>query len=336
MLKVGVIGYGYWGPNIVRNFQAHPECEVVLICDVDVQQLTRANRVFPQIEKTVEFSQVVNSSNIDLVAVVTPVSTHFELVKQTLTGGKHAFVAKPFTQTSKEAQLLIEMALERDLKIMVDHTFLFTGAVQEIAKLINNNELGQIYYYDSTRVNLGLFQSDVNVVWDLAPHDFSIMEYVLKTSPLALSAQGVAHFTGYHDIAYVTAYFSNNLIAHFAFNWLSPVKLRRTIIGGSRQMLLWDDLEVDEKIKLYDKGVTVETREDYYDLLIAYRKGGLYCPRIERREALDVEIEHFVDSIMNDKPIINDGYAGLRVVKLLEACDKSVDSNGKVVTISTN
>lgn len=336
MLRVGVIGYGYWGPNIVRNFQAHPECEVVLICDVDVQQLTRANKVFPQIEKTEEFSQVVNSSNIDLVAVVTPVSTHFELAKQALIGGKHAFVAKPFTRTSKEAQLLIEMALKRDLKIMVDHTFLFTGAVRKIRELIENDELGRIYYYDSTRVNLGLFQRDVNVVWDLAPHDFSIMDYVLKSAPQAISAHGIAHFTQHHDVAYVTVYFLDKLIAHFAFNWLSPVKLRRTIIGGSRQMLLWDDLEADEKIKLYDKGVTLETREDYYDLLIAYRKGSIYSPLIDHREALEVEIEHFVHSIMNDKPIINDGHAGLRVVKLLEACDKSINSNGKVVTISTN
>ena len=336
MLKVGVIGYGYWGPNIVRNFQAHPECEVALICDVNFQQLTRANKAFPQIEKIDDFTQVVDRSNIDVVAVVTPVSTHFELAKQALKGGKNIFVAKPFTRTSDEAKSLIDTASKRNLKIMVDHTFLFTGAVRKILELVENDELGRIYYYDSTRVNLGLFQRDVNVIWDLAPHDFSIMDYVLKTGPQAISAHGLAHFTQHHDVAYVTVYFADKLIAHFTFNWLSPVKLRRTIIGGSRQMLLWDDLEADEKIKLYDKGVTVETREDFYDVLVAYRRGSMYSPLIDQREALEVEIEHFVDSIMNDKPIINDGPAGLRVVKLLEACDRSINSNGKVVNISTN
>jgi predicted dehydrogenase len=336
MLKVGVIGYGYWGPNIVRNFQAHPECEVVIICDKDVHQLVRANKAFPHTKKTEDFFEVIRGSNVDLVAVITPVSTHFELVKEALEERKQIFVAKPFTRTSTEAKSLIDLAFKYNLKIMVDHTFLFTGAVQKIKELINNEQLGRIYYYDSIRVNLGLFQRDVNVIWDLAPHDFSIMDYVIDSSPYALSAQGIAHFTENQDVAYVTAYFPNKLIAHFAFNWLSPVKLRRTIIGGSREMLIWDDLETDEKIKLYDKGVIVETREDLYNLLIAYRKGSMCSPLVDHREALQLEIEHFVDAIQNKIPLKSDCQMGLRVVELLEACDKSINSNGKVINLSTN
>lgn len=334
MLKVGVVGYGYWGPNIVRNFQAQSESEVVLICDVDAQQLERANKTFPHIAKTDNISQLVNSPQVDAIAVATPVSTHFALAKEALDCGKHVFVEKPFTRTSYEAEQLIGTAASRNLKIMVGHVFLFSGAVRKIKELVGMDALGEIYYYDSTRVNLGLFQPDVSVIWDLAPHDFSIMAYLLGARPDAVAAHGIAHFNRQRqEIAYVIAYFGNNLIAHFTFNWLSPVKIRRTLIGGSKQMLVWDDLEPDEKIKVYDKGIVIDTKEDYYEVLVKYRRGSMFAPLVENEEPLKIELHHFVDSVLNDKPVVNDGVSGLRVVELLEACDESIRCDGRIVKV---
>jgi predicted dehydrogenase len=334
MIKVGVIGFGYWGPNIVRTFLSLPGSTVVSVCDFDANRLTAARERYPSVRLTQDPSDIISDPSVDLVAVVTPVFSHHELALRALQNGKHVLVEKPFTASSSQAEELIEMAEKNGLRIAVDHTFLFHSAVRAIKELIAGDRLGQIYYYDSTRINLGLFQQDVNVVWDLAPHDFSIMDYILNERPESVAAHGMGHLNGgQQDVAYVTAFFPGNLIAHFNFNWLSPVKVRRTLIGGEKQMCLWDDMVGDEKIKLYDKGVSVTTKEGYYRLLVEYRKGDIHSPFLEHAEPLHEEAKYLVDAISTGKPIINDGQAGLRVVRLLEACDESIRNGGKIVTL---
>src|SRR3990172_7004204 len=261
MINVGVIGYGYWGPNIVRNFNSIDGSKVLLICDSDQASLKRASKAHPYTTVTTDFRDVISSPDIDMVAVVTPVSTHFELAKKALQNGKHVFVEKPFTATVAEAEELIELADKKRLTIMVDHTFIFTGAVRKIKQLIDKKTLGDLYYYDSVRVNLGLFQRDVNVIWDLAPHDFAIMDYLVEEKPVAVAACGKAHVSRMEDTAYVTVHFNNNMIAHFNVNWLSPVKVRTTLIGGEKKMLVGNELEPEEKIKIYDGGVEVRSKE---------------------------------------------------------------------------
>jgi predicted dehydrogenase len=273
----------------------------------------------------------MTSPDIEAIAVVTPVWTHFELAKAALENGKHTFVEKPFTSTAAQGEELIALAAQKNLKIMVDHTFLFTGAVQKIKQLLQDGALGNLYYYDSTRVNLGLFQHDVNVIWDLAPHDLSIMDHLIQESPEAISATGQTHLNGHEDVAFITVYFPNNVIAHINVNWLSPVKVRTTLIGGEKKMLVWNDLEVDEKIKVYDKGVNISSREGVYDLLVKYRSGDMWAPRIEQIEALSRELTYFVDCIAHGETPMNDGKAGLRVVKMLEAASESVRRRGALI-----
>jgi predicted dehydrogenase len=333
MLRVGVIGYGYWGPNIVRNFHRIAESRVEIVCDKSPEMLRRVGEAYPDIKTTSNCSDILSSSEIDAVAVVTPVWTHYELAKKALEHGKHVFVEKPFTSNTQQAEELVELADKKGLKIMVDHTFLFTGAVRKIRQLIENNTLGDLYYYDSTRVNLGLFQHDVNVIWDLAPHDLSIMDYLINEKAEAVSATGQSHLNGHEDIAFMTVYFPKNVIAHINVNWLSPVKVRTTLIGGEKKMLVWNDLEADEKIKVYDKGVDVSTREGVYDLLVSYRSGDMWAPQVEQVEALKAELGYFLDCVSNNKTPINDGLAGLRVVKMLEAAQKSVTHRGELVCV---
>jgi predicted dehydrogenase len=273
----------------------------------------------------------MSSPEIDAIAVVTPVWTHYELAKAALQNGKHVFVEKPFTSSADQAQELIDLAARKNLKIMVDHTFLFTGAVTKIKQLLQDGALGKLYYYDSTRVNLGLFQHDVNVVWDLAPHDLSIIDYLIQRSPEAISATGQTHLNSHEDIAFITLYFPDKVIAHINVNWLSPVKVRTTLIGGEKKMLVWNDLEADEKIKIYDKGVKVTSREGLYDLLVHYRSGDMWAPQIEQIEALTRELAYFVACITKDEAPINDGEAGLRVVKMLEAANQSIGKRGELV-----
>ncbi len=333
MLKIGIIGFGYWGPNIVRNFSSLEGARVLSICDGNKDALNRASRAYPQIRVTSDYRDILLSKDIDAVAVITPVSTHFELTKKALENGKHVFVEKPFTASVAEAEQLIELAEKKKLTIMVDHTFIFTGAVRKIKKLIDEQALGDLYYYDSVRVNLGLFQHDINVIWDLAPHDFAVMDYLLVDKPFAVAASGKAHVSDMEDTAYVTVHFNNNLIAHFNVNWLSPVKIRTTLIGGEKKMLVWNDLEPDEKIKIYDKGVEVRSTEAKYNMLVHYRSGDMHAPRIDQIEALKVETEYFVRCIRRHETPINDGLAGLRVVKMLEACNLSIKNNGRAVTL---
>src|SRR5271155_4207197 len=332
VLKVGVIGYGYWGPNIVRNFHGQERSRVVAVCDKSPKSLQRARMAFPDIATTSDFSELLTSPDIDAIAVVTPVWTHFELAKTALENGKHVFVEKPFTCSTAQAEELIELADRKHLKIMVDHTFLFTGAVKRMKELIDDGTLGELYYYDSTRVNLGLFQHDVNVLWDLAPHDLSIMDYLIKQKPEAVVATGERHLNGVADIAFMTLYYPNNMIGHINVNWLSPVKVRTTLIGGERKMLVWNDLEADEKIKIYDKGVQM-SGDGVYQLLVSYRSGDMWSPRVEQVEALRMEAAYFVDCIVNDKVPFNDGVAGLRVVRMLEAADQSLQQKGKIIRL---
>ncbi len=332
-IRVGVIGYGYWGPNIVRNFGALEQSRVVALCDKNPKSLRRAHQVYPHLHLTSDSQELLTATDIDVVAVVTPVWTHYELAKAALENGKHVFVEKPFTCKAEQAEELIELADRKKLKIMVDHTFLFTGAVKRIRQLIDDGTLGELYYYDSMRVNLGLFQHDVNVIWDLAPHDLSIMDYLIKEKPEAVVATGERHLNGVADIAFMTVYYPNNMIGHINVNWLSPVKVRTTLIGGVKKMLVWNDLEADEKIKVYDKGVEISSGQAVYDTLVSYRTGDMWAPKVEQVEALRLEAAYFVDCIRNDKTPFNDGIAGLRVVQLLEAADRSVQGKGKVIQL---
>jgi predicted dehydrogenase len=332
-LRIGVLGYGYWGPNIVRNFHGQEKARVVSVCDQSPKSLQRVRQAYPEMRLSSDAEEVIQATDIDAVAVVTPVWTHYELAKAALENGKHVFVEKPFTSTSAQAEELIELADRKNLKIMVDHTFLFTGAVRRIRQFIDEGALGKLYYYDSTRVNLGLFQHDVNVIWDLAPHDLSIMDYLIKENPSAVVATGEHHLNGMADIAYLTIYYPDNIIGHINVNWLSPVKVRTTLIGGEKKMLVWNDLEADEKLKIYDKGVETTAGEGRYKLLVSYRSGDMWAPRVEQLEALKLEANYFVDCIMNNKKPINDGVAGLQVVKILEAADKSLNQKGKIIQL---
>src|SRR6059058_4186280 len=331
MVRFGVIGYGYWGPNVVRNLTSLEGSELMAVCDKSPAARRRLQKTHPGIAVATEASEILGSADIDAVAVVTPVWTHYELAKAALENGKHVFVEKPFTSNTAQAEELIELAAKKNLKIMVDHTFLFTGAVKKIRELVDEGTLGKLYYYDSTRVNLGLFQHDINVIWDLAPHDLSIMDYLIKEKPTAVIATGQKHLNGHEDIAYITIYFGDKMIAHLNVNWLSPVKVRTTLIGGEKKMLVWNDLEADEKIKIYDRGVQITNRQGLYDLLVNYRSGDMWAPQLEQVEALRQELTYFMDCISNDRTPMNGGPAGLRVVKMLEAANKSLRKRGSLV-----
>src|SRR5579872_1532551 len=321
MIRIGVIGYGYWGPQIVRNFQGSNGGEVSIVCDKNPNTLNRAKQAYPHLRVSTDLCDVLTSPDIDAVAVVTTVWTHFELAKAALENGKHVFVEKPFTSTTAQAEELINLAEQKNLQIMVDHTFLFTGAVRKIRELVDAGTLGNLYYYDSTRVNLGLFQHDVNVIWDLAPHDLSIMDYLIKGKPEFVIATGQSHLNGHEDLAYITIYFADRIIAHINVNWLSPVKVRTTLIGGVKKMLVWNDLNADEKVKVYDRGVEMSGGQTVYDLLVSYRSGDMWSPKIEQTEALTAETNYFIDCVSKNQRPFNDGIAGMRVVKMLEAAD---------------
>ena len=330
-LNIGVIGYGYWGPNIVRNFHNAANSVVVSVCDLNPASLDRVRRSFPSISVTTDASDILTNPKIDAVAIVTPVSHHFSLAKKALENGKHVFVEKPFTRNAAEAEELIELANRKNLLIMVDHTFLFSSSVRKIRDLIDSDVLGTLYYYDSTRVNLGMFQHDTNVVWDLAPHDLAIMDHLIDCEPEAVVATGENHVNGVENVAYITIKFANKMIAHLNVNWLSPVKVRSTLIGAEKKMVVWNDLEVDDKIKVYDKGVERSNDTGDHALRVSYRTGDLWVPRLEQVEALARETLYFTDCIRNNHTPINDGLSGLRVVRMLEAVDRSMAKKGGTV-----
>jgi predicted dehydrogenase len=333
VVRLGVIGFGNWGPNIVRNFQCLERGEVVTICDRNPAVLRRAARMHRGVQITTDPCEVLSSPDVDAVAVITPVRTHFDLAKAALQRGKHVFVEKPFTATTAQAEELIELADRKNLRIMVDHTFLFSGAVTKIRSLVDSGALGALYYFDSTRGNLGLLQHDINVVWDLAPHDLSIVDHIIFEKPQAVVTTGGKHVNGMADVAFITIYFPGNLVAHVNVNWLSPVKVRTTLIAGEDKMLVWNDLEAEEKIKIYDKGAKINDPRDVHDRLVSYRSGDVWVPKVEQTEALRVELDYFVDCILHSRAPLNDGAAGLRVLRLLEAADQSLQARGKLVNL---
>jgi predicted dehydrogenase len=335
VINIGVIGCGYWGPNLVRNFSEVSGARVKIVSDFKPELLTKMQARYPAIQITTDCQNIFKDPEIDAVVIATPVSTHYDLALAALKAGKHVMVEKPMTATTEQALRLIDEAERRNLVLIVDHTFVYTGAVRKMQELVANNGLGDIYYYDSVRVNLGLFQHDVNVLWDLAVHDLSIMDYVLPNKPYAVSATGMSHVPGGpENIAYLTLFFESNLIAHLHVNWLAPVKVRRTLIGGSQKMIVFDDLDPSEKVKVYDKGITVNgNAEDAYQLLIGYRAGDMWAPRLEITEALHTEALHFIQCIREGDRPITDGTAGLRVVRILEAATQSMKQQGQLVKL---
>jgi len=335
MIRVGVIGYGYWGPNLVRNFVEAPQSQVTMVSDVRPERLALVGSRYPGVRTTPEHRELLRSPEVDLVAIATPVSTHFELSMQALKAGKHVLVEKPLAATSEEGLRLLEEAERRGLVLMVDHTFVYTPAVRKVRELIAGRLVGDVYYYDSVRVNLGLFQHDVNVIWDLAVHDLSIMDYVLDARPCAVSATGISNVAGKpENIAYLTLFFEENLIAHLHLNWLSPVKVRKTLIGASQKMIVYDDLETSEKVKVYDKGITVNgDLEKFYKLLIGYRMGDMWAPHLSTTEALQTEVQHLIQCIERRERPITGGEAGLRVVRILEAASESLRQRGRPVEL---
>jgi len=344
VIGIGVIGYGYWGPNLVRNFYETPDCEVVAVSDLREKQLARVRSRYPTIGTTTDYRDLLNNPRIDAVVVATPVHTHFDLAMQALRAGKNVLVEKPMTMDVDQAQRLVDEAERRRLILAVDHTFVFTSAVRKIRDLSLNGDLGDIYYYDSVRVNLGLFQHDVNVIWDLAVHDLAIMDFILPAQPVAVSATGISHVPGEpENMAYVTMYFDSRVMAHVHVNWLAPVKVRRTLIGGSKKMIVYDDLEPSEKIRVYDKGITLATdpaangNGERYAMMVNYRTGDVWSPQLDiTTEALSLELRHFVGCIRDNTTPIVDGHAGLRVVRLLEAATESMRLSGRPVDLAAN
>lgn len=333
-MQLGVIGLGYWGPNIVRNAITNPNITRVVCCDQDPTQLAKIKGSFNSVETVQNVDDLLKDDNIDAVVIVTPVDTHYSLAIKALEHGKHILVEKPFTSTVKEAEEILELADKKNLITMVDHTFIYTSAVRKIKSLTESGEIGDLYYYDSVRVNLGLFQRDVNVIWDLAPHDFSIMNYILAKNPVSVKAMGADHVgKGLEDVAYVHINFDDNLIAHFHLNWLSPVKIRKTLISGSKKMIVYDDMQSAEKIKVYDKGIEVKTKEQEYNLLINYRSGDMHAPMLQNTEALKLMIQEFVDSIKEKREPLTSGKEGLKVVQLLEATQKSIKNDGQIIKL---
>lgn len=333
-MKVAVIGAGYWGPNLIRNFLMLDEVETVIACDLDDGRLAKMRKMFHGIETATDHNEVIAREDIDIVVIATPVSTHHEIAKKALLSGKHCFIEKPMTASVAEAEELVEIADRNGLKLFVDHTFIYTGAVRKMKEIITSGRLGGIYYFDSVRINLGLFQHDVNVIWDLAPHDLSIMDFLLEQKALSVSAIGTCHVgNGLEDIAYLTLEFENNLIAHFHVNWLAPMKIRKTLIGGTKSMIVYDDTEASEKLKIYDKGIDVTTREGVYDTLVQYRTGDMLSPKLNQEEALAVGTRHFIDCILNDTQPLTDGQAGLNVVRILEASAISIKNRGQLVEL---
>ncbi|MFN3393557.1 MAG: Gfo/Idh/MocA family protein [Candidatus Thermochlorobacter sp.] len=333
-MKAAVIGLGYWGPNLVRNFLSVEDIEGVIGCDKDPKRLENIKRKFPEVELADSYETILRRDDVGIVAVATPVSIHFKLAYAALEAGKHCWVEKPFTATVAQAETLINLAEKKNLKIMVDHTFIYTGAVRKMKELMDKGVIGDLYYFDSVRVNLGLFQHDVNVVWDLAPHDLSIMDYLIERRPVSVSAVGSCHVgNGLENIAYLTVNFDNDVIAHFHVNWLAPVKIRTVMIGGTKSMILYDDMETSEKVKVYDKGIEVKTKEGVYETLVQYRTGDMYAPKLDQTEALTIAAHHFVECIKENKTPITDGIAGLNVVRILEASEYSIKQQGKIIPL---
>lgn len=334
-LGIGVVGYGYWGPNLVRSFSGNSSARVVCVSDLDSSKLAASKRLYPGVETTSCYEDLLKDPAVDAIAIATPVHTHYELAMAALKAGKHVLVEKPLAQSADRVRRLIDEADRRGLTLMVDHTFLYTPAVQKIRELLSKKEIGDIYYYDSTRSSLGLFQKDVNVIWDLAVHDISIIHYILDEEPVAVSATGSCHIAGSpENMAHITLFFASACVAHVSVNWLSPVKVRQTFIGGSKKMIVYDDVEPTEKIKVYDRGITLDTpTENAHEFRIGYRAGDMWAPHISTKEALQTEVEHFIDCVHNGVRPISSGVSALQVIEVLEAASRSIAAQGKPVLL---
>ena len=332
-IKVGVIGLGYWGPNLVRNFCTLPEIELVTGCDLQVERCQKIASLYPSIRFTQNVQEVFESKEINAVAIATPVRTHYPLVKQALAAGKHVLITKPLTDNAAHAEELINLADKKRLILQVDHTFIYHPAVEKLKDIVMRGELGDLYYFDSVRINLGLFQTDVSVIWDLAPHDISIMEHLISRPVQWVQAVGARHAgQKFESMAYITVQFADNILGHCHVNWLAPMKIRLITLGGSRRMVVYDDNLVTEKVKIYDKGVTLNSIEGLYDALVQYRQGDMHAPAIENSEALAREIRHFVHCITQGTTPITDGRSGLRVVRILAAAEESIRQEGKRIS----
>ena len=333
MINIGIVGYGYWGPNLVRNFSETPGATVGAVSDLDPAKLALVNRRYPGVKTTTEFRDLLVDPNIDAIAIATPVHTHFELALAALRAGKHVWLEKPMTETSRQARQLVDEAQRHNLVLLVDHTFIYTGAVAKMADIIQSGELGNVLYYDSVRVNLGLFQRDVSVISDLAVHDFAILDHLLGEHPVTVSASGTRHFPGTpENLAYVTLFYESGTIAHVNVSWLAPVKVRQILVGGSKKMITYDDLEPSEKIKVYDKGVSfTDDPLKIHEMRVGYRTGDMWAPKLAVTEALSVEGRHFIDCIENGKTPVTDGWLGLRVVEIIEAANRSMCNRGETI-----
>jgi len=329
---IAVVGCGYWGPNLVRNFAALPECELRWLCDLDPARLTALQRRYPGARSTTDVEALLRQPDVDAVAICTPLHTHHALASAALTAGKHVLVEKPLADSVERSEELVAQAEAAGLVLQVDHTFVYSGAVQKIRSIVESGTLGELLYFDSVRINLGIFQSDMNVVWDLAPHDLSIMDHVIGRQPRWVSAIGTAHFGELENLAYLTLVFDDSLIAHLHVNWLAPVKIRSTLIGGSRRLIVYDDLAPGEAVRVYDKGVTLQSDADARSqALVDYRVGDMFAPHLDKTEPLERVCRDFVDSIARGGRPLTDGEAGLRVVRILEAAQQSLRKNGERV-----
>ena len=335
MIKIGLIGFGYWGPNLARNFSQNPDLELAAICDYSDSRLAQAGRIYPETKLLKDIDDFFNDTQLDVVAVATPVASHFYLAKRALISGRHVWIEKPITDHVEQAEELIDLAFQKNKVLLVDHTYVYTGAVRKIKELIDKDELGKVFYYDSTRMNLGLFQQDVNVIWDLAPHDISILDYLMPIKKLEVAASGCFYLgNGICPKSLLTIYMENDTMAYINVSWVSPVKMRQTMIGGTKKMVFYDDNEPSEKIKVYDKGVDLDfTKEDFYKLKILYRVGDMRAPKLEGHEALTLETSHFVDCVLNRTKPLTDGISALEVVKILVAAQKSLKSRGVPVKL---
>ena len=333
-MRIAVVGLGYWGPNLVRNLLQLPEVQQVVMVDRDPARLASATRKFPTARAVAELDPLLERGEVDAVILATPLSTHYEMGKRVLLAGCHLLVEKPFSETSAQAEELILLAGERGRVLMVDHTFLYTGAVRKIRDLLKDGRIGRMLYFDSVRVNLGLFQHDTNVVWDLAPHDLSILDHLVDATPSAVQAVGSRHYYGYEDMAYLTVFYPDELMAHFHVNWIAPVKVRRILIGGDRQMIVFDDMDPSEKIKVYDKGVELSRPEDIWQTLVSYRTGDMWAPKIDMTEALAVMLRDFIACIQAGGRPLADARSALNVVCMLEAAEMSLRQGGRRVELS--
>ncbi len=334
-MKIAVVGIGYWGPNLVRNFLNNDKVEKVFCCDVDPGRLEFIKKQFPTVEVSDSYDNVLKNIAVDAVIISTPVSSHYPMAKAALEHGKHVLIEKPMTSNSQDAKTLYDLASKKNLVLMVNHIFVYNGAVRKIKELIKAGEIGNIMYYDAVRINLGLFQHDVNVIWDLAIHDLSIMEYLLPEKPVSVSAVGIGHYDNrIENISYLTLFFKSNCIGHIHVNWLAPVKIRRILIGGDKKMIVFDDVEPVEKIRVYDKGVSATTQEGIYQTLIQYRTGDMYAPKFDTTESLESVVSEFIRSIQNHSQPLTNGAEGIRMIRLLEAAEKSLKNQGCIVDLN--